>query len=124
MFVKLTKSGPRSYVQLVQAYRDDAGRPKQRTVATLGRLDQIGESVKSMHDGLSRLLGLEPADPFGNGTPSFESSRALGDVWALTALWKELGLRSPRAGVIPSGPPPHQPRGLSAGVGARTTVRC
>jgi transposase len=92
MFVKLTKSGPRSYVQLVQAYRDDAGRPKQRTVATLGRLDQIGESVKSMHDGLSRLLGLEPADPLGNGTLSFESSRALGDVWALTALWKELGL--------------------------------
>ena len=92
MFFKLTKSGPRSYVQLVQAYRDDAGRPKQRTVATLGRLDQIGESVKSMHDGLSRLLGLEPADPLGNGTLSFESSRALGDVWALTALWKELGL--------------------------------
>ena len=92
MFVKLTKSGPRSYVQLVQAYRDDAGRPKQRTVATLGRLDQIGESVKSMHDGLSRLLGLETADPLSNGTPSFESSRALGDVWALTALWRELGL--------------------------------
>ncbi len=38
MFVKFTKSGPRSYVQLVQAYRDEAGRPKQRTVATLGRL--------------------------------------------------------------------------------------
>ena len=45
MFVKLTKSGPRSYVQLVEAYRDDAGRPKQRTVATLGRLDQMGDSV-------------------------------------------------------------------------------
>jgi hypothetical protein len=58
MFVKLTKSGPRSYVQLVQAYRDEAGRAKQRTVATLGRLDQIGESVRSMRGGLSRLLGL------------------------------------------------------------------
>jgi hypothetical protein len=91
MFVKLTKSGPRSYVQLVEAYRDDAGRPKQRTVATLGRLDQIGESVKSMHDGLARLLGIDAAVP-GNGTPSFDSARALGDVWALTARWKALGL--------------------------------
>lgn len=41
MFVKLTHSGPRSYVQFVEAYRDDAERPKQRTVATLGRLDQL-----------------------------------------------------------------------------------
>ena len=92
MFVKLTKSGPRSYVQLVEAYRDDAGRPKQRTVATLGRLDQIGDSVKSMHDGLSRLLGVDAETTARNGTPSFDSSRALGDVWALTSLWKELGL--------------------------------
>jgi transposase len=92
MFVKLTKSGPRSYVQLVQAYRDEAGRPKQRTVATLGRLDQIGESVRSMHDGLSRLLGMEPAEDGGNGTTSFDSSRAMGDVWVLTELWKQLGL--------------------------------
>jgi hypothetical protein len=81
MFVKLTKSGPRSYVQLVQAYRDEAGRPKQRTVATLGRLGQIGESVRSMHDGLSRLLGIEPTEDGGNGTASFDSFRALGDVW-------------------------------------------
>jgi hypothetical protein len=43
MFVKLTKSGPRSYVLLVEAYLDDAGRSKQRTVATLGRLDQMGD---------------------------------------------------------------------------------
>lgn len=92
MFVKLTKSGPRSYVQLVEAYRDDSGRPKQRTVATLGRLDQIGDSVKSMHDGLSRLLGVDVESSTRNGTPTFDSSRALGDVWALTSLWKELGL--------------------------------
>ena len=73
MFVKLTKSGPRSYVQLVEAYRDDAGRPKQRTVATLGRLDQMGDSVRSLHDGLSRLLGLETAQASCNGTAAFES---------------------------------------------------
>ncbi|NCX74178.1 MAG: IS1634 family transposase, partial [Betaproteobacteria bacterium] len=92
MFVKLTKSGPRSYVQLVEAYRDETGRPKQRTVATLGRLDQMGDSMRSMHDGLSRLLGLDVGQTICNGTASFESSRALGDIWALTQLWEGLGL--------------------------------
>ena len=92
MFVKLTKSGPRSYVQLVKAYRDESGRPKQRTVATLGRLDQMGDSMRSMHDGLSRLLGLDVGQTTCNGTASFESSRALGDIWALTQLWEGLGL--------------------------------
>ena len=28
VFFKVTKSGPRSYVQLVEAFRDEAGRPK------------------------------------------------------------------------------------------------
>ena len=92
MFVKLTKSGPRSYVQLVEAYRDETGRPKQRTVATLGRLDQMGDSMRSMHDGLSRLLGLDVGQTTCHGTASFESSRALGDIWALTQLWEGLGL--------------------------------
>ena len=28
VFIKLTRRGPNEYVQLVEAYRDDAGRPK------------------------------------------------------------------------------------------------
>ena len=92
MFIKVTKSGPRRYVQLVEAYRDETGRPKQRTVATLGRLDQLGDSIKSMQEGLSRILGTGPSVSLGNGTPQFESSRALGDVWVLTQIWKQLGL--------------------------------
>lgn len=92
MFIKVTKSGPRRYVQLVEAYRDDTGRPKQRTVATLGRLDQLGDSIKSMHEGLSRILGMDSSPGLGNGNPQFDSSRALGDVWVLTQVWKQLGL--------------------------------
>ena len=37
MHVKITTSGSRRYVQLVESYRDEAGRVKKRTVATLGR---------------------------------------------------------------------------------------
>lgn len=91
MFIKLTRSGPRSYVQLVEAYRDDAGRPKQRTVATLGRLDQLTTELDSVISGLLRITG--KAAPAAASPPaiSFESARAFGDVWALTELWNSLG---------------------------------
>ncbi|HXH02407.1 MAG TPA: IS1634 family transposase [Candidatus Competibacteraceae bacterium] len=92
MFVKITTSGGRRYVQLVESYRDDAGRVKKRTVATLGRLDQIGGELDSVINGLLKVSGREPRGE-RPATPSvaFESARALGDVWALTELWKELG---------------------------------
>lgn len=91
MFIKLTHSGPRSYVQLVEAYRDGAGRPKQRTVATLGRLDQLTTELDSVISGLLRVTG--KAAPAAASPPaiSFESARAFGDVWALTELWNSLG---------------------------------
>ena len=44
MFVKLTRSGGRTYVKLVEAFRDDAGVSRQRVVATLGRLEQVHPS--------------------------------------------------------------------------------
>lgn len=92
MFVKITTSGSRRYVQLVESYRDDAGRVKKRTVATLGRLEQLGGELDSVISGLLKVTGREP---LGDAPPapsvSFESARALGDVWMLTELWKELG---------------------------------
>jgi len=92
MHVKITTSGSRRYVQLVESYRDEAGRVKKRTVATLGRLDQVGGELDSVISGLLKVaghapMGAKPAPP----SISFESARALGDVWALTELWKELG---------------------------------
>lgn len=91
MFVKITSSGPRRYVQLVESYRDESGRPKQRTVATLGRLDQLGNELGSVIDGLLRVTGR--ALPTTSELPAmrFDSAQALGDVWALTELWNELG---------------------------------
>lgn len=92
MYVKITTSGTRRYVQLVESYRDDAGRVKKRTVATLGRLEQLGGELDSVISGLLKVAGRKP---LGDTPPppsvSFESARALGDVWMLTELWKELG---------------------------------
>lgn len=94
MFVKVTTSGPRRYVQLVESYRDGAGLVKKRTVATLGRLDQVSGELDSVIDGLLKVAGREPIDAkVVAAAPSltFESARALGNVWTLTELWKELG---------------------------------
>ncbi len=91
MFVKLTRSGPNHYVQLVEAYRDEGGRPKQRTVATLGRLDQLGTDLQSVISGLQRLSGEAPAAAPPMPTLQFEPARDFGDVWALSQLWTSLG---------------------------------
>ena len=98
MFVKITHSGPRSYVQLVESFRDESGRVKKRTVATLGRLDQLAGELDSVIDGLSKVARRPVRASADSISPaicaealSFESARALGHVWALSELWKELG---------------------------------
>ena len=91
MFIKLTRRGPNQYVQLVEAYRDAAGRPKQRTVASLGRLDQINTDLNSVISGLLRVTGQSPVAQPLDPTVSFEAARDFGDVWTLTELWNSLG---------------------------------
>ncbi|AWB33048.1 IS1634 family transposase [Orrella marina] len=90
MFIKVTKSGTRKYVQLVESYRAEDGSPKQRTVATLGRLDQMDRSLETMLQGLLRATGRQAPEKVSD-VIEFESSRAFGDVWALNCLWSELG---------------------------------
>jgi len=91
MFVKITTSGPRQYVKLVEAYRDAAGTSRQRVVATLGRLESVraGES-DALVNGLLRAAG-KPTMEAGTGEVAFAPALSVGDTWLLTALWKELG---------------------------------
>jgi transposase len=99
MYVKITTSGPRRYVQLLESFRDEHGRVKKRTVATLGRVDQLGAELDSVIEGLLKIRGRAPratADAHVAPSLSFESARALGNVWALTELWNELGFGSLR----------------------------
>ena len=89
MYAKITQSGGRRYLQLVEGYRDDGGKVRHRTVANMGRLDQLGpEKLDPLIDGLNRALGRT------QNTASVvvcESAKAFGDVFALHELWKELG---------------------------------
>lgn len=91
MYVKITESGGRRYVQLVESFRDEQGRVKKRTVATLGRLDQLGADLQSVISGLLRVTGGTLPEPAPPHALEFESARALGDVWALSDLWNSLG---------------------------------
>jgi transposase len=94
VFIKLTRRGSNRYVHLVEAYRDAAGKPKQRTVANLGRLDQLNTELNSVIAGLQRVTGQTPTAPVAPVVPptlSFDAARDFGDVWTLTELWNALG---------------------------------
>jgi transposase len=90
MFIKVTRTGGRSYAQLVESFRDEHGKPRQRTLATLGRIDEAGGQLDALLSGLLRAKG-RPAALAGPPQVQFESALALGDVWVLHQLWHELG---------------------------------
>ena len=61
----------------------------KRLVATLGRLDQLGPThLDPLIQGLNRALGRAESTA---APVTYESARAYGDVYALHALWTELG---------------------------------
>lgn len=91
MFLKITRSGPRQYLQLVEAFRDDAGKAKHRTLVTLGRLDQLSGSLDAVISGLLKITGRPDVLNAALPPVEFESARALGHVWALNELWETLG---------------------------------
>jgi len=89
MFIKVTQSGKRRYAQLVESFRNEEGKPRQRTVCTLGRLEDGGE-VDTLIASLQRARGITPTPSPFDGL-RFTGSRHAGDVWALSELWRSLG---------------------------------
>ena len=91
MFVKITTSGPRKYVKLVEAFRDERGVARQRVIATLGRLEHIQAGKgDALLNGLLRASG-KPTLEEGTGAVDFAPAVSVGDTWVLHALWSELG---------------------------------
>ena len=89
MFVRINGSGGRRYLQVVESYRNEAGKPRHRVLANLGRLDdKDGSQLDALIRGLCRAAGREvPARVEISHAPA----RAYGDVFALHELWKALG---------------------------------
>lgn len=91
MFVKITASGGRQYVKLVEAFRDDNGVARQRVIATLGRLESVRDGDSdALINGLLRATGRAELGE-GTGEVAFSPSLSVGDTWMLSALWRELG---------------------------------
>ena len=89
MFVRINKSGARRYLQVVESYRNEDGKPRHRVVANLGRVDGMEEGhLDALIRGLCRVAGRdEPTGP----EIVHEPAKAFGDVFTLHALWKDLG---------------------------------
>ena len=89
MYTRITTSGGRSYLQLVEGHRDEEGKVRIRVVANLGRLDRLTPGkLDPLINGLNRAVGrLENTAHEITHDPA----RAYGDVFALHELWKDLG---------------------------------
>lgn len=89
MYTKITQSGGRRYLQLVDGFRDENGKVRHRVVANLGRIDDLTpQKLDPLINGLNRALGR------AHNTSSeviSETALSFGDVFALDELWKELG---------------------------------
>jgi transposase len=89
MYARVTKSGGRSYLQLVESYRVEGGGVRQRVIANFGRLDQLEpKDLEPLINGLNRAIGRTSSDAF---TPEYDSAKAYGDVFMLHELWNQLG---------------------------------
>ena len=90
MYTRITKSGGRQYLQLVESFRNESGKVRTRVVANLGRLDQITpERLDPLINGLNRAVGR--AENTSSAVIQ-EPGLAFGDVFALHELWRDLGI--------------------------------
>jgi hypothetical protein len=93
MFFRIKKSGTRSYLQIVENRWED-GRPRQRVVATLGRLDQLQQSgqldallVSGVRFAQSVLL----LSTHAKGQLPIITTRRIGPALVFQRLWQQTG---------------------------------
>lgn len=89
MYAKITSSGGRRYLQLVEGYRTEDGKVRQRTVGTLGRVEDLKDgALDALINGLNRAVGRADVQ---TGAVEADSALSYGDVFALHEIWKDLG---------------------------------
>jgi transposase len=94
MFLRHKITGNRHYLQIVESYRDN-GKPRQRILATLGRLEDLRESGQ-----LERLLAsgarlsekLSVIGAHKRGELSDVATRKIGPLQVFGRLWHESGV--------------------------------
>lgn len=99
MFIKVSQSGGHRYARLVESFRNEEGQPRQRTLATLGRLSPGGDVdrlIRALLEAQGRDTRVLDAPTGSTSAPAgelrFLPPRSVGDVWALWQLWQSLEL--------------------------------
>jgi len=92
MFVRSKTTEGRTYLQVVESYWQD-GRPRQRVIATLGRLDKLTEGGQV--DGILRSLGrfadkVRVCEEYREGNLEAKQVLKIGPDLICARLWREL----------------------------------
>src|SRR3954466_13927503 len=93
MFFRTKKSGTRSYLQIVENRWED-GRPRQRVIATLGRLDQLrqtGQLDALLVSGARLAQSVLLLSAHANGHLPTTPPRRIGPALIFQRLWRETG---------------------------------
>ena len=95
MFFRTKKSGSRSYLQVVENRWED-GRPRQRVIATLGRLDQLQESGQLdalLVSGARLAQSVLLLSAHAKGQLPTITTRRIGPALIFERLWHQTGCR-------------------------------
>jgi hypothetical protein len=93
VFFRTKTSGTRSYLQIVENRWED-GRPRQRVLATLGRLDQLqqsGQLVALLVSGARLAQSVLLLSAHAKGQLPTITTRRIGPALIFRRLWKETG---------------------------------
>ncbi len=93
MYIRTKKSGKYRYLQVVKAYRDKNGKPRQKVIGTLGKVDECQEEgvIDSLITSLSRFDHKALLILTGKEDVSADAVR-IGPGLIFERLWKELGI--------------------------------
>ena len=93
MFFRTKTSGTRSYLQIVENRWED-GRPRQRVIATLGRLDQLqqtGQLDALLVSGARFAQSVLLLSAHAKGQVPVITTRRIGPALVFERLWRETG---------------------------------
>jgi len=93
MFFRTKTSGPRSYLQIVENRWED-GRPRQRVIATLGRLDQLQQSGQLdalLVSGARLARSVLLLSAHAKGQLPTITTRRIGPALVFQRLWQQTG---------------------------------
>jgi transposase len=98
MYFRQKKSGSRTYLQIVESHRQD-GQPRQRVIATLGRLDELtqnGQLESLLASGARFAPGAMLLNAFERGEVTSVGKISIGPGLIFERLWQQTGM----AGVL------------------------